>query len=392
MAVDITMPQLGLTMTKGTIIEWLNKEGDEIEKGRPLFVVENDKSTVEIEAPADGLLAQILIPEDQEVEVGTVVGILTASGEEAVKAAPMEAAAIREPAAETGGSQRDDGFILASPRARALAKERGIDLSMLQGSGPEKSVVESDVLAVGDFVGGPAGGPADRSRERWEGTPAGVSEIRSLSRVQVKGAAKMVESWSTIPQFTLQRETDARAAVDVYQYTKGQGEEKIPLNILLVKAIARAVKDYPLLNSRLVEEDKVEVFHRVNVGVAMDSERGLLVPVLKDAAGRSLVELAREWNEIVFRIKAGSDTPNDYAEATISVSNLGMYGVKSFRAVVVPPQVAILSLGAIIDGPSGEKKMEMGITADHRVVDGAYAAKFLERAAALIRQPAAIFL
>jgi pyruvate dehydrogenase E2 component (dihydrolipoamide acetyltransferase) len=404
-------------MTSGTIIEWLKNEGDEVEKGEVLFVVENDKSTVDVEAVDNGILSKIVVPENQKVDVGAIVAWLTAPGEDipegdteaTEKTAPAEEKqpapsdtgpfkeqeeivyekAVRTAEEKIAMSPIEDGFVPASPRARSLAEENGIDLASLKGSGPEGSIIERDII---DRAG------KDTFTETVEVEED--TEIKPLSRVQVIGARKMIQSWTSIPQFTLQRKSDVTQLKELYAYLKKTSLPNISFNLLLVKIISKAVLQYPLLNSRLVDEETVEVFRKINMGIAMDSDRGLVVPVIKDITGKDLDVISEEWKRKTAWISSGKDTPDDFSDATITVSNLGMFGISSFRAIVVPPQVAILSIGAAspkaVMSTSGEicfkTLMELGITADHRVVDGAYAARFLETVSQLIETPAAAFI
>lgn len=221
-------------------------------------------------------------------------------------------------------------------------------------------------------------------------------ERRTLSRIQVAGAQRMSESWNTIPQFTLNCEIDAQPLVTLHRYYREQDGFVSSLNLLLVKLLAITVREFPLLNARRIDEKTVDVFSRVNVGIAMDSTEGLVVPVLQDAGSTPLAVLAERWQGLAGRVRAGRGTAEDYADATITISNLGMYGIDSFRAIVNPPQVAILSVGALrsvprpgVGGVQWGSAMAVAITADHRVVDGAYAARFLQRFAALAQVPGA---
>lgn len=435
MAVQVLMPQLGLTMTEGLLTEWSKKEGDSVRKGDILFSVENDKAVLPVEAQADGILANVSARAGDVVPVGTPVALILAAGEaapaavSAAPAAPAPAAAPKateSPAstpasapAPTPVSARDtqppstssDGFVLASPRARHLAAASGLDLGTIPGTGPWGAVVERDLPASvrdADKVAGAASaGPsapspetAPAARRSESGYPAaapgvpGGSELLTLSRVAQIGAERMARSWAEIPQFTLYAEACASELLRVHARGKEAGRPA-SITVLLAGLLARALRDFPRLNASWEGNGRVRTYRSVNVGVAMDGPDGLVVPVLRDCGTKGFSELARDLAALAEKVKARTLSTEDLSGGTVALSNLGMFGIKRFRAIVNPPQTAILAAGAVerkpVETEDGDIRflpyLEISVTADHRAVDGAYAARFLARYKELIEDP-----
>ena len=380
MATAVLMPQLGLTMTEGLIMEWKKREGETVKKGQVLFDVENDKATIDIEAQTDGVLAKIVIAEKVTVPVGTIVGYIAAAGDLAPPDEPIPV-------------KRDDGFVLASPFARKAAGSLGIDLSDLTGTGPGGAVIGRDVPVGGAKAANIAA--EDRPATKL---PLPVSSVEfidvSLSRIGKIAAERMTESWTTIPQFTLYDEADADILLRLAERFK-KGGEPVSLTAILAKLLAHAAQSYPLVNASWIGEGKVRTFKSVNVNIAMDTPDGLVVPVLRDCAKRGFKDLGADLRLLAEKAKGRALTPEDYEGGTITLSNLGMFGVKRFRAIVNPPQTAILAVGALSDkvtagacgGFESKKFLEYSITADHRAVDGAYAARFMASLKSLIENP-----
>jgi pyruvate dehydrogenase E2 component (dihydrolipoamide acetyltransferase) len=420
MAEQITMPQLGLTMDEGTVFEWSKKENEPVKKGEVLLVVENDKSTVDVESQYEGILGKILVAEGETVPVGAPIAWIVAEGEEVpadtggaagteeAETTPEAPAAGTEEATETpaakkpaaGAGTAADGFVLASPRARALAAEKGVELAQIAGSGPEGSVLEKDVLAA---VESGTAAPAAAGATAAPGAPvyataSGKPEEVSLTRVQAVGAERMVESWQNVPQFTLQREIDAEALLRLQAHFRETSETKISLNIVLAKIFAHAIAAHPRLNAEWIGNGKIRRHPTVNVGIAMDTANGLMVPVLKDCTTRGFAALAQDWQATAETVKAGKAGPAELTGATVTLSNLGMFGVGWFRAIVNPPQAAILALGGVerkpvetAGGIAFRSVIQATITADHRVVDGAYAARFMQSFAKMVENPVLIY-
>jgi len=413
MATAVLMPQLGLTMTEGLIMEWKKHEGEIIKKGEVLFDVENDKATIDVEAQADGVLAKIIIAEKVTVPVGTVVGYIAAAGEkiaDQVKLPPQSASvhsanqtAPAEESAQTSFTEADhafrgktrsvkldDGFVLASPFARKAAESQRIDLTTLSGTGPGGAVIGRDLPMAEAGVMNAAVKPAVKlSAPVSNGTYVDIS----LSRIGKIAAERMNESWTTIPQFTLYDEADADVLLRLSDRYKKEGQS-VSLTAILAKLLAHAAQAYPLVNASWIGAGKVRTFASVNVNIAMDTPDGLVVPVLRDCAKKGFRALGTDMRLLAGKAKSGTLTSEDYEGGTITLSNLGMFGIKRFRAIVNPPQTAILAIGALSDkvvakdvGYESKKFLEYSITADHRAVDGAYAARFMARLKSLIENP-----
>ena len=429
MAIDILMPQLGLTMNEGTITEWVKKEGDTVSRGDIVFYVENDKAVVPYEAQRDGTLAKILIQTGQTVPVGTKVAILAEKGEaledvaslhitkestkegianednsktqvvpdasaasssaeieskaklEIQKTIAQQASAI-EPAAELGGLMAE-GYIPSSPYARTIAKEKAIDLAMLKGSGPQGAIIAQDVIA------------ASASSKAFATEPITQKyEDVKLNRIRQIAAARLTQSWTEIPQFTLSIEANAQGLIDAQSAFKSR-EEKVSITILLAKLMASALSDYPLLNASWLGNGEIRVYKHFNISIAIDSPDGLVVPTLKDCGKRGVRDLSQELVALAEKARNRSLSPDEMQDGTITLSNLGMFGITRFRAIINPPQCAIISVGAITRRPVESNQenqyfipiIEISLTADHRIVDGAYGARFLKHFRDFIEQP-----
>jgi pyruvate dehydrogenase E2 component (dihydrolipoamide acetyltransferase) len=410
MALNIQMPQLGLTMKEGLIAEWKKKVGDPVAKGEVIFSVENDKATVDVEAQGSGVLAAIHVEEMVTVPVGTVVGVIAAAGEkiDAVSAMPQ---ALQKAAAPSGAaasapiqakaaplSQKQpqtDGFVLASPLARQTAETLGINLAEVRGTGPEGAVVGRD-LPRAELASPPA---YEKQKTPERTAPAAIQgaaeegKVIKLSKIQMISAERLAESWRTIPQFTLYDEADAEAILELAAEFKQKGEP-VSLTVILAKLLAHAAEAHPLVNGSWLGDGQVMSYSKVNVNIAMDTPEGLVVPVLRDCGGRGFKTLGADMKALAEKAKAKALSPSDYEGGTITLSNLGMFGIKRFRAIVNPPQTAIIAVGAISDRlVPGEEELETyraieySITADHRVVDGAYAARFMATFKSLIEDP-----
>lgn len=429
MALDVLLPQLGLTMTEGTIQEWKKKVGDPVKKGEVIFNVENDKATIDVEAQTDGVLAQIVVGEKVTVPTGTLVAVIAAPGEavekkaaapaaaapaasapavaEAPVAAPVSASAPAV-AASKARNERADGFVLASPFARKLAESQSIDLAELRGTGPEGAVIARDLPSQEmAYEYRPAASAAASAAPTTpvKATPIPVlDEYKDieLTRIQKVAAERMVESWTSIPQFTLYDEADASALLDLAARYKQAGEP-VSMTVILAKLLARAAEAHPLVNASWLGGGRVRTFRQVNVNIAMDTSDGLVVPVLRDCGDRGFKALGKDMKALAEKAKARSLGMADYEGGTITLSNLGMFGIKRFRAIVNPPQTAILAVGAISERlyPCDDdcceygdeacyetrKVLEYSITADHRAVDGAYAARFMATLKSFIEDP-----
>jgi len=421
---DINMPKLSDTMEEGTIVEWKKKSGDEVKTGEVLAEVESDKATFDLEAEADGVL-QILVDQGVPAKIGAPIARIGEAGAEAPapKAKPKEpetpstvaaepapaqkpappreapkekAAPARQP---TQDGQQDGREIKASPLARRLAEEMGVDLASLKGSGPEGRIVKEDVIAAGG-----SRPKSDRRRpmpttERAAGPDV---EVVEPTRMQATIARRMAESKSTVPEFQVTVEARVDLAVSLRQQLKDSvpGAEKVTMTDFLVRACALALRKFPEVNSSWVD-GKFQRKRAVNIGLAVAPSQGmgLLVPVVHDADIKDLIQISIESRQVIERARSGRPGEGDLTGATFSISNLGMFGVDEFTAIINPPEAAILAVGAIKDVPVVEdgrivpgKVMRMTLSVDHRVFYGATAAQFMAELKRLIENPVTLLV
>ncbi|NWF92337.1 MAG: 2-oxo acid dehydrogenase subunit E2 [Syntrophaceae bacterium] len=385
MARAITIPQLGLTMEKATLTTWMKEEGDRVEKGETLCIIETDKIDFEIEAPQAGILVKIMAREGDILPVGEVIAVVAREGEsfdldalikEAKEVKPPfeeKAAEIQVPISSSGlrVGRRD---LKASPLARRLAAEKGVSLEGIIGTGPGGSISKEDVLRVVE--------------ERQRG-PLQVSK-----RVPVKGirrviAERMSLSWHTSPRVTQVMEVDMTELVRFREESRSDWESKgvrVSLNDILIKVVSRALIEIPEINSSL-KGDEIEVYGNVNMGIAVATDRGLIVPVLRNADKKSLLEIAEESNLLIQKTREGKIGPDDLKFGTFTITNLGTYGIDLFTPIINPPESAILGVGKLdrkVKVMEGDQiairsTMNLCLVFDHRVIDGAIAARFLSR-------------
>jgi pyruvate dehydrogenase E2 component (dihydrolipoamide acetyltransferase) len=384
MPVDVIMPALGMAQETGKVLRWFKDAGEAVVKGEPLLEVETDKVTVEIEAPGDGTLSGIGALAGAEVPVGTVIAVVLAAGEtaEAQPIADIEPRAVREvealAAAPAGPAPAKSRRPLASPKARRLAEARGVDVAGLAGSGPNGAVTAKDVES---FAGQNA-------------TNGDTYEIGSVWKVM---ADRTTRSWQDVPHFFLTRDVDAsrleswRAAA-----RRRPGAERVSHTDLLVKVCAEALKRHPRVNASW-RDGTIVGGSGVNVGVAVATDDGLVVPVVHRADTLELGAITARRVEAVDAARAGKLRPDDVQGGTFTISNLGMYGVDAFQAIVNAPQAAILAVGRILEKPvavNGDvvvrPVLTLTVSFDHRVVDGARGAEFLDTLAELIEEPAGL--
>ena len=368
----VIMPALGMAQDTGKVVRWLRAEGDVVERGEPLLEIETDKVTVEIEAPATGALAGICATAGDDVPVGEAIAWVLAAGE-SLDAVSTEAQPASEVQEATVLPERRP---LASPRARRLAASRGIDLAAVAGSGPGGAIVAADL------VPSPAGDEAPTPR------------IGSVWRLM---AERTTASWQSVPQFHLRREVEATRLQSWRAAARAKpGSEGVSITDLLVRIAGESLRRHPRVNSSWRDGELVPA-PRVNVALAVATDEGLVVPVIHDADRLSLAEIAARRTALVAAARAGELRPADVSDGTFTISNLGMYGVDSFDAIVNAPQAAILAVGRIIDrvvpvdGAAAVRPvLQLCITFDHRVVDGARGAEFLDTLASLIDEPAGL--
>jgi pyruvate dehydrogenase E2 component (dihydrolipoyllysine-residue acetyltransferase) len=417
-------------MEEGTILRWLKSPGDSVEQGDELVEIETDKANMVYEAPTGGTLIEVVAEEDATLPIGEVIARIGEPGEapsgdgaparpkepaateppsEGAPAAPAQAdapaAAQAAPAAAPGGA---DGRVKASPLARRMASERGLDLGALAGSGPGGRIVKADVERAA--AAGPAAstapappapaGPTPGAGERPE-TAKGSTSFEELTKLQSTVARRMAESKATAPHFYLSVEVDMSRAVDARGRLKaaaGEGEPVPSFNDMVVKASAIALREHPRANGAY-RDGRLELYSRVNVGVAVAARDALVVPTIFDADTKGLRQIATETRALAERVREGTITPPELSGGTFTVSNLGMFGISNFSAVINPPQAAILAVGAIAEQPvvrDGEivvgNVMPMTIACDHRILYGADGARFLDRIRTLLEEPLGLAL
>ncbi|HEY5893016.1 MAG TPA: pyruvate dehydrogenase complex dihydrolipoamide acetyltransferase [Chthoniobacterales bacterium] len=414
MATFIDMPKLSDTMTEGVLVKWLKKPGDKIEIGDLLAEVETDKATMEMEAFDSGILGDVYIQEGGKIAVGGRIGVLVEPGEkvpaagEAPAAAP--AAAKSEPAAEAKSAPAAPApapaaapsadRVKASPLAKKVAIEKGVDLSTVTGTGPGGRIVEQDVLAA-------AAAPAPKAEAKPAAkapAPAPVIAPGSVTRVPLTSmrkviAERLLTSKTTIPHFYLGMEVDAapilKLRADLNTALDAAGQPKLTINDFVLKATAAAVLRVPKVNSSW-DGDAIVEYGSVHLSVAVAIEDGLITPVIRDAQAKSLAQISAEMKDLAGRARSKKLKPDEYQGGTITVSSLGPFGIESFYAIVNPPQSTILAIGSIVKkpvvGPKGDivagDRMTIGFSADHRVIDGAVGAQFLVELRKYLEQPA----
>ena len=436
---EVVMPRLSDSMEEGTILAWLKQVGDEIAVGDELVEIETDKANMAYEADVAGTLQEILAQEGETLPIGMPIARVgengsgsSAEGQSARPAGPADAGDPPPPAtaqevvppttSPTGDLEPTDaGRIKASPLARRLARERGLELADIQGSGPAGRIVKSDVEGAappaGDAVGGTmseealataghggspaAAGPAGLAPGPSVETAKGETQVRELNKLQQTIARRMAESKATAPHFYLTIEIDMGKAVAARAALKGaagEGQVVPSFNDLVVKACAIALREFPKANGAY-RDGRFEMYSRVNVGVAVAAEEALVVPTIFDADKKGLRQIAEDARAVAAKVRDGSVTPPELSGGTFTVSNLGMYGIDSFEAVINMGQAAILAVGAIREAPAvrdGQlvpaQLMKATIACDHRILYGAEGAEFLARVKALLEEPISLAL
>ena len=440
MAKVIVMPKLGLTMTEGTVSKWLKHEGDAVKEGEPLFEVETDKLTNTIEASASGTLLKIAVAEggtakcldpvavigEAGEDVSALIGVIPAAG----AAAPAPAAAAAAPAAP---ARAPGERVLASPAAKKLAKELGIDIALVPGTGPKGRITEEDVKNYKPAEAAPAA-PAAPEEPKVKASPLAAKVAADigldlkdvpahgrvlaadiLAAVQKGGSApaeagpreeavpmngmrkaiarNMLNSHMTSPTVTFNLGIDMTELKKLREQLKGE-EIKVSYTDILVKVVARALTEFPLLNCS-VEDNKIIYKHYVNMGVAVALDNGLVVPNVRDADKKSLTEISAEVKELATLARKGGLPMDRLTGGTFTITNLGMYGIESFTPIINQPEVAILGVNTmedkvvVVDGEICVRPiMNLSLTADHRVIDGSVAAQFLQRVKKLMEKPA----
>lgn len=422
MASKLTMPKLSDTMTLGVLLKWHKKEGDTVEAGEVVAEAESDKATMELEAFDAGTLLKVVVPDGGKVPVGGLLAVIGEKGEDisallasaapgtaaqAVTEAPAAAAqAASAPAAPAEAPlpaapvpdltpadvilTSDSVRIKASPLARKIAAEKGIDLRRVQGSGTGGRIISRDLAAMPAQT--PAAAPATLP------AASGRSE-QPLNTMRTAIATRMSQSKSTVPHFYLTMEIDMERMVALRsEMNAAQNEIKISFNDLIVKAVAAALRKHPRVNGAFAG-DRFILYDQADIGLAVALEDGLITPVVRNAAAKSVGQIASEARLLIDKAKTRKLTPDEYTGSTFTISNLGMYDIEEFSAIINPPEAAILAVGAILAKPVVREgaiaigqRMKVTLSCDHRIVDGATGALFLRELKTLLENPALLLL
>jgi pyruvate dehydrogenase E2 component (dihydrolipoamide acetyltransferase) len=477
MATDVTMPRLSDSMEEGTVLKWLVEEGGDVKRGEPLVEIETDKANMTYDADTDGVLVEVVAQEGDTLAIGEVIARIGEPGEvkgdgkpaaeeaeaeekpeaeaepeEAEEAAPAEEkaepaeekageetraeagekkAAEAEPAeggAEAGTATRErkregadgDGRVKASPVARRMARELGVELAQIEGSGPGGRIVKADVqAAAGDGAkAAPAEAPAEERVEerpaveerppeegrvpepaREEAGPKGRAELHDLTRLQQTISRRMAESKATAPDFSISLTVDMTRAVELRARLKEVADPAPSFNDMVVKAAATALREHPRVNGAY-RDGRFELYENVNIGVAVAAEDALVVPTVFNADTKSLGQIARDARAAAAKVRDKTITPPELSGGTFTVSNLGMYGIEFFTAIINPPQASILTVGKLEKRPAVDEngrvvardQMTLSLVCDHRILYGADGAMFLARVKELLEQPLSLAL
>jgi len=435
MATKVFMEALSPTMEEGRLVKWLKNEGDAVKTGEPLAEVETDKAIMELVARGDGVLRKRLVAENESRPVGQLVAVIAApdenidaliadaagaaakpaepavantqeaAGATSAQRAPAEAqaeatappqqkasaspapppppTAAQQPTSENGGQVR------SSPLARRLASERGVDLSRLQGSGPGGRIIKRDIESAGAAA---AAAPAARSTMRAPSS-ADYDDV-ALTQIRKTIAKRLAESIGPIPTFYLTAEYDLTRVTEMRAAMAEMGDEfKVSVNDILLKAVATALSQHPEVNAHWLG-DRIRYHNRVHLGMAVATNDGLIVPVIFDADQKRMRDISAEAKELAKRARERKLKPEEYTGSTFSISNLGMFGIDQFTAIINPPEVGILAIGTaqdvVVPGPEGfkvQKRLRVTMSCDHRAVDGAVGAEFLRTLRRLIENP-----
>jgi pyruvate dehydrogenase E2 component (dihydrolipoamide acetyltransferase) len=422
MAKDILMPLLSPSMTEGTLVRWLKKEGDAVKSGDVLAEVETDKATMDLEAFDTGILRKILAGEGDKVPINARIGIIGTKDEKIDESAPAPAPKAETPAKAEAPAPVEakkeatpqaapapisapaapvatGGRIKASPLAKKIAAEKHVDLAVLSGSGPGGRIVKNDVLNAP--ANGASGGGSASIFGRGPVAPEGRQKLSTMRSVIAK---RLLESKTTIPHFYLEIDVDAKPMLDLrVQLNETLGKQKPPvklsLNDFVLKAAAEAVRRVPAVNASF-DGDGIKQFPDVQLSFAVAIAEGLITPIVKEAQNKSLIQISAEAKALAAKAKDGKLKPEEFQGGTFTVSNLGMLGIDSFYAIINPPQAAILAVGNIVKKPvvDANDNIVVGhrqiftLSCDHRVVDGAVGAAYLAALRELIEKPALLLL
>lgn len=415
MADTVLMPKLGFDMAEGTLVRWVIAEGEKVTKGAVLAEIETDKATVEVESAFDGVVLRHLVQQGEVVPVNTPIALIGQPGEKVTevppKSAPMATpATVAEPAAPAGGvalvgdssggvkgEEAFPGGRRASPLARRIAAEKGVDLKLVSGSGPAGRVTRKDVEAFLAASALPTSAPPLPVLPMPASASVGFEQRLPLSRLRAIIARRMVEATQQVPHFFVTHEYDMAKVMELRQQINLllPDEEKISVNDFILRAVALSLRQFPNLNASLdLQKEEIVRHGQINVGVAVALDSGLLTVVCRNTDQKPLRQISAEVREMVNRARSGKVKPEDIEGSTFSVSNLGMFDVEQFTAIINPPEAAILAVGSVRQVPvvvDGEirpgLRMKATLSVDHRISDGAEAAKFLQSLASLLETP-----
>ena len=439
MPVEVVMPALGITVEKGIVVEWLKEEGDSITKGEPLFVVEADKVNTEVEAPASGVLAKILIPLEVEVPILTTVAVITEPGEKLAGQYSVADQSEAEPELSLEVTKKPDppppvlDIIRAVPAARKQAKSLGLDLAKISGSGPEGIILVSDIdssktvppampesvasslarkladkegLSLAEIEGTGVRGRIMRAdvqeaKTKTESGTLTLGSVIKMNNVRKTIADRMTKSATTIPHIYFFTEVWLDCLLgyknEIQNDFKGKYGVRLSINDLLIKAVALTIQEMPILNAQ-IQNNHIKILPHINIGLAVALREGLIVPALEHANQAGLADIARQRSDLVSRARQGKLNITELERGTFTISSLASLGVTHFTAIINPPQSAILSIGktdeklTLVDGQVVSKQVStFGLSVDHRIIDGAVAAGFLEELKNKLERPSFTF-
>jgi pyruvate dehydrogenase E2 component (dihydrolipoamide acetyltransferase) len=421
MAYKVTMPRLSDTMEEGKIIKWLKKEGDKVSKGEMLAEVETDKANLEMESFSSGILRKIVVKEGESAPLGGLLAIIgeededisdvekEAAGKTETKEKSAEEEKEEKPAVETeekkkpekepvakekerkeAPPKKEEERIFISPLARRMAEDKGLDISGIEGSGPDGRIIKRDIekqLSEGKVVT-----PEDKDKP-------GEYRDEPLSSVRKAIANRLIKSKAPVPHFYVTSEVDMERTIDFRESLKAIHEEiPVTFNDIIIMACAHALEKFPGVNASF-RGDRIRMYQAVHIGVAVSIEDGLITPVVRNVEKKSLLEVAKETKELIARAKEKKLKPDEYSGATFTVSNMGMLDVENFSAIINPPEGAILAVSSIRKKPAVihdeieiRSRMKMTLSCDHRVIDGAMAALFLQELKKVLENPAGLIL
>ncbi len=408
MAETVSMPKLGFDMAEGILVRWVKKEGEQVRKGDILADIETDKATVEVESPYDGIVARHLVEQSTSVPVGDPIAIITAPGEAVPDLSEQKPKELPLPAGMPTKKQEDalvgqavqvDEKLVppkpASPLARRMAKDHQLNLISIEGSGPNGRVVRRDVEAV--LAARESGQAAGENPSYAVGSSQDIrtDEVIPLSKLRSIIARRMVDSKTSIPHFYVTHQFRADRMMSMRQeYNRAVDDDRrLSVNDFIIKAAALALKKYPGINASLSEQGLIR-HGRIHIGVAVSVEGGLLTVVVRDADLKPLRQISAEVKEMANRVRQGKVRSEDLEGSTFSISNLGMYDVEAFGAIINPPEAAILAVASVHEAPVVEdgqvvagQVFKATLSADHRVTDGVEAAQFMQELARYIENP-----